>query len=97
MASEKTVTKSYSIRLNDSIRARLISSADARSAVCGKKVPLSEIMIEALEYGLEVVDRDTSHQNALPFNVTSRTERLVKIARQIADAGSLAGIPATAA
>jgi len=48
----KRITNGYSMRFPEDLRARLERISLERSAIAGKRIPISDVLIEALEYGL---------------------------------------------
>lgn len=91
-SNEKRVTNGYSLRFKEDFRKRLEAVAAKKSQVTGKNVPLSSVLIEAVEYGLPAVEREILHQNALPFNVMTRTEKAIALCKSITTAAHESGI-----
>lgn len=88
----KTVTNSYCIRMPSEFRARAESVRLRKSLVAGKNIPLSKILIEACSYGLEHVELDLLQQSAMPFDVSTRTKKIVALARSITQAADESGL-----
>lgn len=88
----KRVTNGYSLRFPEDFRARLETVAKKKSLLSGKKVPLVSILLEALEYGLPLVEQEILHHNAMPSNVLTKTQRVVAFAKEITASAARHGL-----
>ena len=83
----KSDKSGYSIRWPNELRDSLIELAKQKSENAGRDIPLSEVVLECIEYGKEVVSRENSHQIVMPKNVRTKTEQLAYVAKYLIDVG----------
>jgi predicted DNA-binding protein len=88
----KRVTNGYSLRFPEDYRARLETVAKKKSLQTGKNVPLSQILMEAVEYGLPLVEQEMAHQNVMPLRARTKTQHLIEFAKSIVAAAAEHGI-----
>lgn len=88
----KRVTNGYSLRFSESDRDELQKIANAKSASIGKKVPLAQILKEAVAYGLPFVKQEILHQSVMPMHSKTNTQRIVGFAKSVLAAAAEHGI-----
>lgn len=77
----------FTFRLDDDLRARIEALQREKAKREGRFVPLSEIVTEALDYGIELVQQDIFREIALPRGVKTRKQRLLLAAKQVFEKG----------
>lgn len=80
---ERIVAETLNFRVPPAVRIEVERLAKERSTLIGKNIPLVQIILEALEYGLPVVDRELKHHILIPSSIRTRTEQLAYLAKEL--------------
>lgn len=77
----------FTFRLDGELRARIEALQREKAKREGRFVPLSEIVTEALDYGIELVHQDIFREITFPRGVKTHKQRLLLVAKQVFEKG----------